>query len=50
MIPSQNSRKRSGDLSRACQDLRNIEPVQSFIIQYIVPKQLVEKILFSVPF
>lgn len=49
MVRFQNSR-RSGDLPLACQDLKNIENVQSFIIQYIVPKQLVEKSLFSVPF
>lgn len=50
-LPIQNSRgkKKMGTyrVLSGCQNILNVLP---FIIQYIVPKQLVEKILFSITF
>ena len=40
--------EKNGGLTLSC--FKNIYNVRSFIIQYIVPKQLVEKILFSITF
>lgn len=44
------SQGKTGGLTLSCRDFRNIENVRSFIMQYIVLKQLVEKILFSITF
>lgn len=48
MVSVAKFKEKNGGLTLSC--FKNIYNVRSFIIQYIVPKQLVEKILFSITF